>query len=158
MSSTIVSGNTYQDVKSIAENMNIQIMSSRTFHQFAAKYVYPAVDKVYFDQMMEIREEIKAKQQQDKGAALNLAMDGWYSRPGYTATYGVVSVLDIDMGKILDGCVLKKNDAGITSSANMETVGIDVLLKSILRPLSNTVPDDDDQPSTSSAVPVDRRR
>lgn len=147
---TIISGNTFEDINSIAKNINLQMFSSSTFHRFAAKYVYPIIDSAYIEQHEKIMSNIRAEQAKE-GTILKLAMDGRFSRPGYTATFGVVSALDLDSKLILDACVLKKNEDDITSSQQMEVVGTKRLLDAFSRPsLSN---DQEMQPSTSVSAP-----
>jgi hypothetical protein len=144
---TIVSGNTFEDVNSIANNLNLQIMTSITFRNYAKKWVYPAVDEVYIQQKKEFMDEVIRRQRLDRNAYMDLAVNGRFSRPGHTATFAIVSALDLATNKIFDSAILKKNDPGVTSSPNMEIVGTRRLLLSF----NQTVGEAGDEPSTSAA-------
>lgn len=141
---TIFSGNTYQDIKAISENLNMQILSSSTFHRLAAKYVYPTIDQAYHEHAKKELEEVQKRQQED-GSKVNLAMDGRFSRPGFTATFGTVTAMDLKTHKILAATSPKRTDEEIESSPQMEIEGVQRILDSFVSPCT-----DEPGPSTSA--------
>lgn len=102
--------------------------------RYANEYVYPSVDKAFSDQQRTLLEEMKRQQDEDDTRGLSLAVDCRFSRPGYTATYGVTSAMCLDTGKIFATVVKSKTDIDVASSSGMETVGTKAVLKGIMEP------------------------
>lgn len=140
---TIFAGNTYEDLNGISKVLNWKIMSRMTFYRLSTAFIYDAIDEHYLKREGKLYEGIRNQQTKDPTTGLRLAMDGRFSRPGFTATYGLVTALDLDRGRIIACHLRKKNDADVKSSSDMETVGVKTVLKSLLSPCGNQPLDDD---------------
>lgn len=71
-----------------------------------------------------------------RSLSLAISMDCRFSRPGFTATFGLVTAMCLAIGKILAHCVKSKTDDDISCSKEMETVGTRIVLKSLICPAS----------------------
>lgn len=80
-------------------------------------------------------EEIQQRQQQDEsGHGLSIGVDCRFSKPGYTATHGMTTAMDLDSGKILHSVLRAKSDIDATSSPDLETKGTMDVLGALIQP------------------------
>ena len=78
-------------------NINIQAITSRTFHNHQAQYLQPAVVTTWKEHQAALIAELL-----EKGEPLVLGGDGRADSPGHCAKYGTYTMMDLSSGKVID--------------------------------------------------------
>lgn len=120
--SILFSGNTFQNINSLAQRFNLAFISSSSFFDIQKKVLFPVVDKAWKDQE-NLLKEIK------KSPKLDICGDGRCDSPGHCAKYGTYTVMDESTDKVLDFKVVQVTE--VSSSNAMETEGCNRVLNNL---------------------------
>ena len=107
--SVVFSGGAFDQFKSIANILKLQLISSSTFYELQRKCVYPSIIKVYKDYRNKIIENCK------ESHFIEISGDGRCDSPGHSAKYG--TVMDQETSKIIHFHVVTVNE---TENSNMD--------------------------------------
>ena len=91
----LFSGSTFTGFSSMAEILNLPMVSESYFYKIQKEYLYPVVHSTYLLQQEAVLAFLK-----DEG--LHLSGDGRCDSPGYSAKYCTYSIMDSVSDLILD--------------------------------------------------------
>lgn len=112
----------YPELFSFFQALSMPIFSKSSFLRLSENYVWPTVEAQYKAQQSQIFTGL--------ADPVNVALDGQYDSPGYSAELCAVSALDTDLKQIIEFSVIQKNETdGV--SGRMEWVGVENCLKAI---------------------------
>ncbi|XP_077547567.1 uncharacterized protein LOC144159741 [Haemaphysalis longicornis] len=99
-------------------SINIQIFTERTFYNYQRAYLVPAVNEVFQEHESRLIDDLA-------GTEVELAGDGRFDSPGFSATYMTYSVLATEVGRIILSEQIRVGESSaVTSSVSMEKKGL----------------------------------
>ncbi|XP_077560720.1 uncharacterized protein LOC144175517 [Haemaphysalis longicornis] len=99
-------------------SINIQIFTERTFYNYQRAYLVPAVNEVFQEHESRLIDDLA-------GTEVELAGDGRFDSPGFSATYMTYSVLATEVGRIILSEQIRVGESSaVTSSVSMEKEGL----------------------------------
>ena len=117
----VLSGLTFQIVSETLGFSEIQGISSSTFYMIQRKVLQPVVNEFFLQNNRAVIEAAKLQ------GGVEVCGDGQCDSPGYSAKYGIYSILNKLTGEILAFRVVHVSEAG--NSNNMEKYGLIETLK-----------------------------
>jgi ribonuclease HI len=121
--SILFSGNTFQNVNSLAQCLNLAFIGRSTFYDMQKEVLFPVVDKAWKDHQVDLLNETK------ESSKLDICGDGRCDSPGHCAKYGTYTVMEENSSKILDFEVVQVTE--VSSSNAMEAEGCNRVLKNL---------------------------
>lgn len=95
MSSSILqSGATYIKIASLAEILNLNFFSEKTFYTIQDSYLFPVINEIWEGEQNSVFNELK-------DTALWLSGDDRRDSPGHNAKYGTYTMIDQNSDKIV---------------------------------------------------------
>ena len=88
------SGETFQHIKNFADFLGLSYVGKSVYFDIQRKILLPIVDKAYNQHIQEVRQELNGKD-------TFLAADGRFDSPGYSAKYGLYSMMGQNTSKIV---------------------------------------------------------
>ena len=113
-SSILLSGATYTKVACIADILQLQFLSEKTFCVIQDEYLFPVVNEAWLREQESVFEDIG-----DRGVWLS--GDGRCDSPGFNAKYGTYTMLDQQTDKVVDFHIVQVSE--VSSSNAMEREG-----------------------------------
>ncbi|CAG0895179.1 unnamed protein product [Cyprideis torosa] len=110
--STFLTGMNIASLERAGKCMGLALPHRSTFYRIQESFVYDAVDTAYEIQQQELIEDLRQRER------IDLAGDGRYSAPGYSAKYCTYSLMDDATKKVVHTEVLQCSES--TSSVAME--------------------------------------
>ncbi|KAH9359501.1 hypothetical protein HPB48_012200 [Haemaphysalis longicornis] len=99
-------------------SINIQIFTERTFYNYQRAYLVPAANEVFQENESRLIDDLA-------GTEVELAGDGRFDSPGFSATYMTYSVLATEVGRIILSEQIRVGESSaVTSSVSMEKEGL----------------------------------
>lgn len=118
---TLITGNNFEKISLFASSLNINFISSTTFHRIQTFYVVPSIKELW----VEMKGKIWNLFEKDH---LVLCGDGRMDSPGFSAKYCLYTMMDHFLDLIVDVEVVDKREASGTSSL-MEKMGCKRILE-----------------------------
>ena len=112
--STVLSGQTFEDMDFFSSVFNLEYMARTQFFEFQDHYFNAAINLAYQNNLAEARREVGDN-------LVVVAGDGRCDSPGYNAKYCSYTMMDTSSNKILAMCLVQVSEA--TSSNAMEKLG-----------------------------------
>ncbi|GMT12446.1 hypothetical protein PFISCL1PPCAC_3743, partial [Pristionchus fissidentatus] len=114
----------------MGKEMGLALPCERTIRNQLTDVVIPAVDIVYQDHMKTVEATVRGV---GGTRGVDLAVDGRYDSPGYTATHCTISIIDLSTSLILRVVNMHKMMPGIEGiSGRMEKEGVKRGLKEVI--------------------------
>ena len=114
-SAILFTGNTHTRIKEIANVLNLQFLSEKSFCGIQDFYLFPVVNIAYNEEMSRVQNELS-------GVELCLSGDGRCDSPGYCAKYCSYTLMDQKSGIIVNTNLIHVSETGGIST-NMEKLG-----------------------------------
>lgn len=121
--SILFSGNTFQNIYSLAQRLNLVFISRSSFYNIQKEILFPIVDKAWQDHQENLLKEIK------QTSKLDLCGDGRCDSPGHSAKYGTYTVMEESTSKVVDFEVVQVTE--VSSSNAMEAEGCNRVLNNL---------------------------
>ena len=118
---TLITGNNFEKISLFASSLNMNFISSTTFHRIQTFYVVPSIKELW----VEMKGKIWNLFEKDH---LVLCGDGRMDSPGFSAKYCLYTMMDHFLDLIVDVEVVDKREASGTSSL-MEKMGCKRILE-----------------------------
>ncbi|XP_077564047.1 uncharacterized protein LOC144179529 isoform X2 [Haemaphysalis longicornis] len=109
-------GSTKQSLRFL-NNAGIACFSERSYHRLQKKLLLPTVYKVWEDEKGELLRSLVAN-----GGTARVAGDSRADSPGYSAKYGVYTLLETSINRIINIQLVQSNE--VASSSHMELEGL----------------------------------
>ncbi|XP_070390072.1 uncharacterized protein [Dermacentor albipictus] len=106
------------------KNAGVACFSERSYHRLQSKLLLPAVNEVWQDEKRRLVQTVVSC-----GGGAKVAGDSRADSPGYSAKYGVYSVLETNLNRIIDIELVQCNE--VSSSTHMELEGLKRALASL---------------------------
>ncbi|KAH7986783.1 hypothetical protein HPB49_025756 [Dermacentor silvarum] len=106
------------------KNAGVACFSERTYHRLQSTLLLPAVNEVWQDEKRRLTQTVVSC-----GGAAKVAGDSRAYSPGYSAKYGVYSMLEINLNRIIHIELVQCNE--VSSSTHMELEGLKRALASL---------------------------
>ena len=91
---TMFNGEPFQHIKNFADFLGLSYVGKSVYFDVQRKILLPIVDKAYNQDIQEVRQELNGKD-------TFLARDGRFDSPGYSAKYGLCSMMGQNTRKIV---------------------------------------------------------
>ena len=121
-SSILLSGATYTKIASLAEILNLNFFSEKTFYNIQDTYLFPVISEVWEEEQNSVYAELQDEE-------LWLSGDGRCDSPGHNAKYGTYTMIDQDSDKIVEFQIVQVSE--VTSSNAMEREGFKRCMENI---------------------------
>lgn len=112
---TVESGSGYEGLSSFCAVMNMQCMSKTAYYQHLERIVI-ALEAEAKEEMKEAAKSLRKKVLEESGCKdvnsvvdVAISFDGTWAKRGFTSLFGVVFVISIDSGEVLDYHVISKS-------------------------------------------------
>jgi hypothetical protein len=125
-SSICLSGNSFKKIGFLFQSMKLAYFSKSLFNQYQHLYIAPAVDDYWENMKMSLW-----KDRDDKDVILS--GDARNDSPGHCAQYSTYNIADMETKSILNMSIVDVREVEGRKSANMERIGFERGLDSILK-------------------------
>jgi len=120
----LFSGNTYTRLHDIADHLNMPIVGETQFYNIQKQYLFP-VNETWLSMQIAIFDGLSTVDR------IVMAGDGRCDSPRHCAKYMTYTLMDEEMGYIMEFCVLSTADPNVKNSNAMEPVGLRECLDSL---------------------------